>query len=189
MNVIAQPLIPHGVAQEMVHLRCHVVPDNKLIFLFTQDAALQALKVAPTKGYDLISASQDGVDGITGVCYGIPFGRELHEWAVPIPDEIWLTIPPPFSYKERHALSTTAKGNKALAVVKMALDNDVLKLERFSTRSGLSIVTDRKSQIEGSDIVVSLTANVRIQVKCDLRAFRYHSLALQLSETNPLKRF
>lgn len=184
---MSNSLVVHGVAQEIVHLRCHVVPDLKRIFVFTQLNAIEALKVAPGR-YDRIEAGQDGVVGTTGICYGIKFGKELKEQSILLPEVLWARIPKPFSFATRYELSTTQKGERALLAVKLSIDQGYLNLLDYSHRSGLSIVTDKQIQIEGADIIVSLTANVRIQVKCDLRAARYQSLALQIAECNPLKR-
>ena len=173
-------LFEHGIFSENSHIRAHVAPVTRSVYVFRTQAALDILK---DKGhqYEMATAGQSGVDGPTALGYKIPWQE--------IPDirrVQWKSNP----WWERFSVSdsTSEKGRKAVEVVA-----ELLKIGRFPLwcAGPAKDSEDIKLQRKGTDIM--LWGQWRIQVKCDYSAGPKAdggsgNLYLQVAERNPLRR-
>lgn len=180
-NVAGIGLLNHGVPDEMAQVRCHVVPGIKRLFFFTRENALRAIEMAKKSDAKLRMASQPGVKYATGAGYTIPYcDKTLAAVSVLVPPDIW-------GDGISESDSTSMKGQKAMRVVKAAIEKGLVPIDKLTAGKGINEVSDRKAQIEGADLIAWW--NIRIQVKCDIPAQVTHKLFLQTAERNPFKAY
>lgn len=170
-------LFPHGIQTENSHIRCHVAPLTRKIFVFQTAVVLPLIWSGK---YEKRTAGQAGVAYKTAEGYVIP--------TEDIPDLrtiYWAEA----EWWERfdEGQSTSQKGKHAVDVVR-----GLLEIGRFPLWAIGYETKQVDLQIKGTDILVS--GQWRIQVKCDYKAGKASdgtgtgNLFLQVAELNPLRR-
>jgi hypothetical protein len=174
-------LFNYGIQSEESHLRAHVCPKVKRIYVYPTSCGIAALQNGiETLGY------QPGAIGPTANGRRVkPFDIEKCV-ALQINDKVWKL----FKFKKDE--STTVKGEKAANLVKAMITAGIFPLP-------ISCLVDtdmsKRIQIQGADVFVwTLKGRIHIQVKCDfIGGERYLGgsgyLYLQTAERNPLKKF
>lgn len=166
-------LIDYGIREEKSHIRAHVSPQTKRVYVFRTSAVLH---VIDEHEYKSVPAYQPGYDFPTATGYLVPvedvpdlrvLAWQSQQW--------WL------EFDER--ASTTEKGKRAVWVVR-----ELMRLGRFPLWFDGEEVEDRQIDIDGTDILVA--GKWRIQVKCDWKAGRRKdggsgNLFIQIQECNP----
>jgi hypothetical protein len=165
-------LYEYGIFQEDSDYRVHVGPITKTIFVYNRLDMVEHIK---TNTYKLLPAFQQGVSYPTAYGHAVPchldFIRPLY-WHK---EEWWKE----FNIND----NTTTKGNKAFIVVKRLMENG-----RFPFWITPKKTQDVAIEISGVDMTVSI--NLKIQVKCDFTAGPKAqggtgNVFVQVSETNP----
>lgn len=165
-------LVDYGIATEESHLRAHVCPRERVIFVFPTAAGVAAIE---TGRYQLADAHQRGTTVVTAQGYWVP------------PDDIesCLRISPRMATWEAMRFSEDDspfdKGRKAATLVYLMIRNGL-----FPGSLGGDYITDADVQRQGMDIIISpVTLPKRlIEVKCDY-AGGARGLYLQTRECNP----
>mgnify|MGYP001008616200 CR=1 FL=1 len=166
-------MINYGIQNEECDLRAHVSVCNATVYLFTPEAARNAINEHPE--VRARNAYQSGVNFATANGYPMPLKYISGLRSMKIPQYIFENAC--FLQSD----NTSMKGNKAVYVVK-----EMLKLNLIPFIFSIEEVKDRTMQIQGTDILVS--AKYRIQIKCDWRIGETGNIYLQTQERNPLKR-
>lgn len=170
-------LVDYGIQNEQSDLRAHVCPLVKSLYVYPTSAGRACIESGKYKVKEVTNIS--GI--ITARGAPVPTDHIDGCMRVEIPDELL----------ERFAISeydsTSAKGNNAVAIVTAMIEEAL-----FPFPLQPSIITGVSLQHAGLDIVVS--ANVRIQVKCDYRGGceplgGTGNLFLQIAECNPLRSY
>lgn len=167
----------YGIQTERSHIRAHVSPTTKAVYVYRTAAGLAAIQNGT---HPKLPAFQPGHDGPTAWGYVVPVEdipdiRTLHltgtQW--------WEGF--------RESADTSEKGRLAVGVVQRLLQNG-----RFPLWVAADEVSDMGLQLEGTDIIA--WGNWRIQVKCDYKAGPRAlggtgNLYLQVEEINPLGKY
>lgn len=167
-----QLLVESGIQTEKSDYRLHISFAYAKAYFFPTRSGRAAVEAGLGRPF---RASQPGVESITGVGRKVLWHKieDCHEIAFP---PAWLG-----RVVCRPDDSTSQKGKKAVRIAKMLLRAGMLPIPLT-----IEEVSDEEMQMDGTDIVV--TANVRIQVKCDYYGAKY-GLALQTNEWNPFGLF
>ena len=177
MVISAEPeavLFDYGIHNEASNIRAHVGVLSRTLFVFPTVCARRVMVSFP-----VLPAFQPGVRGATARGHCVPPSA--------IDNIQRLLINPKRLDGFEEALSTSEKGNRAVAIV-MAF----LKAGRFPLWLEGEFVTDPEIQITGTDILVR--GSWKIEVKCDFRASDVlgdphprctGNLYLQTAERNP----
>ena len=168
-------LVPHGILTENSHLRVHVCPKERRIYIFPTESGIKAIE---SNRYVVENAHQPGTDVVTARGCWVPADDIQCCICISPRGAAWEAM------RFSDADSLSEKGRKALRFVKA-----IIKSGLFPGSLGGIEITDRDLQIEGMDIIISkLTLpERRLQVKCDY-AGGYHGLYLQIAECNPFSR-
>jgi len=173
-------LFDYGIQNEESHIRAHVCPMVKRVYVYPTEQGIQAL----TKGPEALGY-QPGVDGPTANGRLIkPFDIEKCV-GLEINKRAWESVG--FDGED----STTEKGRKAVKLVA-----GMIRAGLFPLPAGVIIDPNisKAIQIKGDDIYVwTQKSCVKIQVKCDFPGGDKNlggtgHLYLQTAERNPLKR-
>lgn len=170
-------LVEYGIQTEESDIRAHVCVLAKTVYVYRTIDGLSCVlsgKYARRPVYTGTIVTAQG--------YAVP--------ANDVPGCQVVTIPDPWLNHLRFSNddSTSIKGEKAIKVVK-----GLLKTGRFPLLPiDVSEVDDEQMQISGTDIKVSLSVDVKIQVKCDYRGGNgpyscTGNLFLQVTECNPYR--
>jgi hypothetical protein len=180
MKQNSQPLIDYGIQSEDSHIRTHVCPQVRRVYVYPTMQGIEALN----KGREALGY-QPGVDGPTAK------GRLISPFDIDkcvclqINNRAWDAI------NFINTDSTTVKGEKAVKLVV-----NMIKAGLFPLPAGIIIDPNvsKSIQIKGDDIFVwTQKSCVKIQVKCDFRGGDKilggtGHLYLQTAERNPLRR-
>ena len=143
----------YGIIQENSHIRAHVGPVAKCVYVYKTADMIQAIMV---NEYRKLPAYQKNYDGITGYGPIVPLSKV--PFVIPVK---WRSVEWWKNFKD--ADDTTDKGKKAVTVV-----TQIMRLGRFPFFVVPQEVTDINMDIEGTDIIIS--GKWRVQVKCDWKA-------------------
>ena len=169
-------LFDYGIHNEASHIRAHVAPLAKTLFVFPTICGRMAIK-----GKSTVSAFQPGIEQETARGVLVPPSSIPHIRALKISDEHLVGF--------NEELSTTEKGNRAVEIVHIAL-----KRGRFPLWFDGEFINDVDMQTTETDI--RIRGQWKIEVKCDYRASKEKgtphprctgNLFLQVAERNPLK--
>ena len=168
----------YGIIQENSHIRAHVGPVAKQIYVYKTSDMIDAII---KKDYRKLSASQPGAAGVTG--YGPVVPLNDIPFVIPVlwRSEDWWTW---FRYED----DTGCKGRMAVKVI-----SEIMKRGRFPFFVVPQEVTEIKMDIDGTDIIVS--GKWHVQVKCDWKAGPRDiegcsgNLFVQTHERNPFGRY
>jgi hypothetical protein len=173
-------LFDYGIQSEDSHVRAHVCPTVRRIYVYPTAKGIKALPNGKEAyGY------QPGVEGATAKGNLVkPFNIE-NCVSLQINDKAWTFI----NFKEGE--STTEKGAKAVKLIVA-----MIRVGLFPLPAGIIIDPNvsKAIQIKGDDIYVwTQKSRVKIQVKCDFRGGEKNlggtgHLYLQTAERNPLKK-
>jgi len=174
-------LFDYGIHGEDSHVRVHVCPAVKRIYVYPTTKGIEALgNGKEAYGY------QPGVDGPTAKGFLVkPFDIESCV-CLQINERVWGV----FNFDE--SADTTVKGAKAVKLIV-----GMIKAGLFPLPAGIIIDPNvsKAIQIKGDDIYVwTQKSRVKIQVKCDFRGGERHlggtgHLYLQTAERNPKKKY
>lgn len=170
-------LIEHGIQTEDADIRAHVGVLARSVFVFR---TLEALETLNSGIYREATATQTGVQGITGKGWLVPIGS-IHDLRI-LRLSAW-----PQWVDFRQEMSTSEKGALAVCIVLALIERG-----RFPFWADCEEDKTRDIQVKGTDIIVGLRS--RIQVKCDWKAGPKEiagcsgNLFLQNAERNPLRR-
>lgn len=169
-------LTQYGIQNEKSHIRCHVCPASKSVYVYQTQAALEAIK---NTSYKKVEVKTDGIVTAQGLL--VPAGDISDVRRIPIADDIWEKL------DIKSTDSTSSKGRKAQDLV-----TKLIKRGRFPFWLSPIPITNLKLQYEGVDLMV--VAKKRIQVKCDLSGGdrKYGgsgNLFLQTAEKNLYKQY
>ena len=167
-------LIDYGIYEEDSHIRAHVAPVVKIIYVFRTQ---EALKILDHSEYPEVPGFQPGVSFPTAKGKLVP------------PDDIPDIRPirwdgyPWWKYFDEND-STEKKGKRAVLVVA-----SIMRLGLFPLWFDAEEIKDIDVDIKGTDMIV--WGKWRIQVKCDFRAGPKKlggtgNLFIQTKECNPL---
>ena len=172
-------MINYGIEQENSDLRAHVCVVNKSVYVYSRRAGIAAIEKGES---ERVSGYQPGVGHATSE------GYLVRPWDIQGCQRVDIPVKLLAAADFREDDSTTNKGVKAAFVV-----GQMLKMGLFPLPVEGEDVSDAVLQIQGTDIVVQLSA--RIQVKCDwYGGFKNPQvkttgfLFLQVAERNPLRR-
>lgn len=172
-------LFEYGILQEKSDIRAHVSVIGRCVYVFQTANAIKAIK---TKKYPEAPAFTGSIKTANGLLVP-PFDIDGIR-VVDTPDDVMDLM------NFNNTDSTSAKGNKAVEVVKHLLRRGLFPMnanpETIEDRQ-MQIIEDRQMQISGLDILVKM--EVKIQVKCDWGAGVgpgcTGNLFLQIAESNP----
>ena len=173
-------LYDYGIQNEDSHIRAHVCPQVKRVYVYPTDQGIKALQ----NGREALGY-QPGVDGATAKGKLVkPFDISKCV-SLQINDRAWDAFK--FNVEEE----TTIKGEKAVKLIV-----GMIKAGLFPLPAGIIIDPNvsKAIQIKGDDIYVwTQKSCVKIQVKCDFRGGEKHlggtgHLYLQTAERNPLRK-
>jgi len=177
-------LIDYGIQNENSHIRAHVCPVVKRIYVFPTANGVAAME---SGDYPERSASQPGYDGVTAKGYLVPPFNIGDCVSVSVNDNVWAALR--FDNGEK----LTEKGDKAVRLVV-----GMLKRGLFPFPVVAEEIRDEDLQIKGADILVKAGVIAKegtvIQVKCDFKGGEKSlggtgNLFLQTAECNPLRRY
>lgn len=164
-------LIDYGIHNELSDIRLHVCVAVRRVYVYQTRAAIHIIE---SGDYETRPAYTGNV--ITANGYLIPPENipTCHEYT--LKKDIWEQA------NFRHDMSTSEKGAAAVMVAREGYECGLIGLP-----ATVKEVTNKKIQLEGGDILV--TANARVQVKCDWRGGRSElggtgNLYLQIAERN-----
>ena len=181
MKLHKAQLFDYGIQNEDSHIRAHVCPQVKRVYIYPTSEGIRALSNGrEAYGY------QPGVAEPTAKGYLVePFkiGKCL---ALQINNRVWEH----FKFQENE--TTTEKGRKAVKLVVSMIKEGLFPLPTaIIANADLS----KNIQVKGDDVIVwTQKACIKIQVKCDFRGGEKQLggtgyLYLQTAERNPLKYF
>ena len=174
-------MIDYGIQNEHSHIRAHVCPKAKRVYVYPTSCGLEAIA---TKAFRKVPGYQPGVTVATSEGYLVPPFSIRKCSAVKINNGAWDHL----SFSDSDDLGT--KGKKAERLVKQMVLNGLLPIPALGES-----VNDTDIQISGGDILVRANAirkdDIVIQVKCDYRGGEKElggtgNLFLQVAEINPL---
>ena len=171
-----QRLIEHGIMQEESDYRIHVGFEAGAIYVFPTENGKKAVRSGE---YSTTSAGQPGVYFTTSKAVLVPWHKIKGCKEIPIPPALLRAA------KCRRSDSTSIKGRKALCIVQMMQQIDLVPISFAVTE-----VRNETMQIAGVDLT---TRPVTIQVKCDFKCGAKErggtgNLYLETHECNPLGR-
>lgn len=173
-------LVEYGIQNEGSHVRVHVCPTVRRVYVFPTECGKMAIE---TLKYQKKHGFQPGYEGPTAEGYPVPPEDIERCVEICLRDTSWDSIS--FSLDD----STEEKGNKAVKLVKAMLRNGLLPLPAEGRE-----VKDKDMQIQGTDILIKANSlyheEIRVQVKCDYPGGRKElggtgNLFLQVAECNP----
>lgn len=169
-------LVEYGIHTEKSDIRAHVSVTTKSVYVYMTTSGVDA--ISNNDSYRKVPAYTGNI--ITAMGYLVPPADIPGCKRIVIPNDLLqnakLTNP-----KE----TTTAKGNKAVYIVK-----EMLKRRLIPFSFDVAEITDEMMQISGTDIFIK--AQAKVQVKCDWTAGPRElggsgNLFLQIAECNPFK--
>lgn len=167
-------LVNYGIQTEDSDLRAHVcVASGKVYVYKTEDGAQLVKRLPPSR---LRQTWSNGY--VTAEGYPVKPNEIKSCSCVDIPELVWSHIN--FSRND----NPTVKGQKAIAVVRWMMNRGCFPLLPLNVEE----VDDTALQVKGQDIIVALSINVKVQVKCDYdggEGGKYGTLYLQVRECNP----
>ncbi len=173
-------LVEYGIQTEQSDVRAHVCPAVRRVYVYPTASGLSAVSAGK---YPLRPAYQPGWPEPTAEGYLVPPEDIPNCVELRFRDRAWDALA--FDRGE----STTAKGDKAVRLVKSMLKQGLLPLPSES-----QVVEEMDMQVKGTDIFVRANQlrerDVRVQVKCDFNGGRKElggtgNLFLQARERNP----
>jgi len=171
-------LFPYGIQTEQSDIRAHVAVLARRILVFRTTEMLRAIE---EKKFPSSLAFQLGINQPTAQGYLVPIKAVPDIRILNFQSYHWDSFPP-------QTADTSSRGKAAVEVV-----CELLKRGRFPLWIEAGETEDKTIQINGTDIIV--TANKRIQVKCDYCAGEKiwaagctGNLFIQTAEINPFKR-
>jgi hypothetical protein len=171
-------LFPYGIRTEQSDIRAHVAVLAQRILVFK---TAEMLRVIEEKRFPSSLAFQSGINQPTAQGYLVPIKAVPDIRVLNFQSYNWNSFPP-------QTALTSSRGKAAVEVV-----CELLKHGRFPLWIEAEEAEDKTIQIKGTDIII--TANKRIQVKCDYCAGEKTwasgctgNLFIQTAEINPLKR-
>jgi len=176
-------LVKYGIQTEQSHIRAHVCPVVKRVYIYPTEFGIAAIKSGQ---YVKVGGRQPGVSFFTSEGYLIPPFEIQRCVAITINEDVWKAI------DIQASLSTSEKGKRAMRLVVAMLKNGL-----FPFPALVHEITDADLQISGADLLVRAGAIARrdiiIQVKCDFSGGEKQlggsgNLFLQVAECNPLGR-
>jgi len=178
-----QILVDYGIQNENSHIRVHVCPVVKRVYVYPTEcgvAAIQTGKYRKAPGY------QKGWSEPTAEGYLVP-PKDIEKCvSIELRNGTWKYI------NFRDGDSTTGKGRKATVMVESMIRAGLLPVPLLPTN-----VESYTLQVEGQDIIIKNTSmpqhDIAIQVKCDYSGGEKElggsgNLFLQVAECNPFKR-
>lgn len=164
-------LYDYGIQNEESDLRAHVSVCNATVYVFPTESGRAAISSGAVKGKPAYTGQT-----ITAFGYPTPLRTISKLQSIKIPR--WLFEQQNFMQSD----TTSEKGRKAVNIVKEMLTRGLISISLNPTE-----ITEKSLQIKGTDIHV--TANCKIQVKCDWRAGETGNVYLQVAERNLYKQF
>ena len=164
-------LVNYGIQNEDSDLRAHVSVCNATVYVFPTENGRKAIAENNIQGKPAYTGTT-----VTAFGYPVPFRKIANIQAVKIPQ--WIFENENFL----HSDTTSQKGNKAVNIVKTMILKGLIQIALTPTE-----ITEKTMQIKGTDIHV--TANCKIQDKCDWRAGETGNVYLQVAERNLYKQF
>ena len=180
MSVPEASLIKYGIQTEDSHIRVHVCPVVKRVYVYPTITGVEAIESGK---FPKVAGYQTDHEGPTAEGYLVPPFAIRKCVGLVFSERAWQK----FRFSRDDALSV--KGDKATRLVLAMLREGLLPLPRVARE-----VKDRDLQIQGMDIVVPaqvvMGEDIRIQVKCDYDGGENQlggtgNLFMQESEYNP----
>lgn len=168
-------LVEHGIQTENSHIRVHVCPRERHVYIFPTICGVEAVM---SNNYVVKPAHQQGTQAITAIGCWVPPMEIRKCICLSFRDCAWDEV----RFSKGDDLSM--KGAKAL---KLTLD--MIKQGLFPGSLGGESIENKELQIIGQDIIIKAHQMPEriVQVKCDYAGGR-NGLFLQLEECNPLGR-
>lgn len=171
-----QQLIEHGIMQDESDYRVHVGFKVGRLYIFPTESGKKAVQ---SGRYPTTNAGQPGVNFITSEAVKVPWHEIKGCEEVEIPSALL------WAAKCKRSEDTSAKGKKALCIVKMMQQAGLLPIPFAVTE-----VREASMQIAGVDLA---TRPITIQVKCDFNCGAKEeggtgNLYIETHECNPLGR-
>jgi len=179
--LVSAVLHDYGIQTEHSHVRAHVCPVVKRVYVYPTECGVQAIE---SGHYRRTSGFQKGIEGATAEGFLVPPMDIRNIVALAIADRAWQSI----GFRDSDSLG--AKGEKAMRLV-----CQMIKQGLFPVPFVPLAVDDYNMQLDGMDIVISQSAmpmdDIIVQVKCDYAGGEKHlggtgNLFLQVAERNPL---
>jgi len=180
-------LVSYGIQTEKSHIRVHVCPIAKCVYIYPTENGIQAID---SGHYPDVHGYQKDVDFPTAKGYLVPPFDINCCVGLSFRDDAWDAIG--FSPSD----STSEKGSKAVKLVLAMIKRGLFP---FLAIAAISEITDKQLQVQGQDIIIASSAihaheDIVIQVKCDYAGGEKSlggsgNLFLQTAERNPLKRY
>lgn len=180
--MIQMSLVNYGIQTEKSHIRVHVCPIARCVYVYP---TISGLKAISTGKYPLIYAYQTGHENPTARGYLVPPDNIACCIEIVLNNNTWEF----FDFREEE--SVINKGEKAVRLVKGMIKKGLLPFPAIP-----KIIKNQSMQINGIDILIQSTKqnNVHIQVKCDFKGGDKNrggtgNLFLQIQEANPKKQY
>jgi len=175
MKIGNTKLIESGIRTERSHIRAHVCPRIRRVYVFKTSLGIQAID----SGSYPLKAVRTG-EIVTAMGYLVP-PHVLGCSVIDIPEDVFYEAD--FDWKD----NTSEKGRKATFVIKRLIEQGLFPM-RFTVQE----INERMMQISGID--VTMQDNMKIQVKMDYnggdkRLGGTGNLYLQTAECNPYRRY
>ncbi|MHC4104490.1 MAG: hypothetical protein ACYSR9_06085 [Planctomycetota bacterium] len=172
-------LVEHGIQNEESDYRIHVCYLAQHVYIFPTQAGQNAVRIAEQNNTQTKTATQAGVNFVTGKGYAIPVSYIDNLKSVLISYDIFAKYP--ISKFD----TTSVKGHKAMLIVVEMLKRSLIPLPL-----SIRVIEDKDLQIKGGDITIH--SRLILQVKCDYKGGdKKHNhrvtgnLFLQIAECNP----
>ena len=174
-------LIDYGIHNEQSHIRAHVCPKARRIYVYPTQRGVEAIL---TGEFIKVNGFQDGVSDPTSEGFLVPPFSIRECISICVNNNVWDY----FDFSD--ADDTTVKGNKAEKMI-----FGMIKRGLFPIPALCEIVNDKDIQISGGDIFIKPNAirknEIIIQVKCDFPGGERSlggsgNLFIQIAESNPL---
>ncbi len=178
---MANELVNYGIQNEESHIRAHVCPRVKRIYVFPTASGIEALKAGEFK-----VAYQPGVEGHTGEGKAVPIWRIKRMVSLELNPRTWQI------YEFSQDMSTSEKGALAVRLVKALIETALFPLPIGGGNAADALA--QSVEVAGTDIIVTIGAShCRVQVKCDWSGGDAvlggtGNVFLQTAERNPLGR-
>lgn len=169
-------LIEYGIQTEDSDLRAHVCVTAKKVYVYRTEDGVRLIQSLSDKRKVAVKTG----DYVTAKGYPVKPQEIENITFVPIPDNVWEHVK--FSTFD----NPTVKGQKAISVVRWMLRRGCFPMLPLHVKE----VEDKDMQVKGQDIIISLSLDVKIQVKCDYEGGeggKWGNLYLQTEECNPHK--
>ena len=173
-------LVEHGIQTENSHIRAHVCPVAKVVYVFPTESAQS---IIANNSYRLVNGYQSNIDVPTAQGYLVPPFDITKCVGILLRPSVWDYLC--FSADD----SLSEKGQKATRLILQMLKQGLFPLAAIGTE-----ITDKDLQVCGTDIIIRPGAiaqrEIIIQVKCDYPGGDRHlggtgNLFLQIQECNP----